>query len=582
MKSTDNNEHSSNGGSDEFLNYPLDGITALPPLSDIAPLLETGLSAIPEHSLDPDSTIPLPSNRNLDRAIPSMLSSSPPHSIEIREVCSRRIIHDESRCKTYQTRTEANDDGALLLPDPIPDPIAASFEHRGKEGKWEEVDDIEANIPPEMIVASYELSDDAAKKPELIDDNNGGRVNNDGVSDNDAPLPPDAIAAYSEAQGVEEEKWEEVDDIEAPVPLEMIVASYELSDDAAKKPELIDDNNGGYVNNDGVSDNDAPLPPDAIAAYSEAQGVEEEKWEEVDDIEAPVPPEMIVASYELSDDAAKKPELIDDNNGGYVNNDGVSDNDAPLPPDAIAASFEKQEVEEEKWEEVDDIEAPVPPEMIVASFESSAESDAKNALEMNRDSDIVCVPLEQTDPEKVLNVALNETFESGGVMPSTNTDYSVAEIMRNNEAGRVFTSSSITPPDRRCDELILPVSGQDNVGFIVDPNPDVMLHLQPNIDPSYQPLPLLEGTLVRDLSEAPIYDAFPINSTQDNHSGGLFMRARKYKMIIIGWVLLATTGFIAAVVMAIHRNAIQPIESNTSSDTTMTSTTSTIALVSEY
>jgi hypothetical protein len=507
MKSTDDNEHSSNGGGDEFLNYPLDGITTLPPLSDIAPLLETGLSAIPEHSLDPDSTIPLPSNRNLDRAIPSMLSSSPPHLIEIREVCSRRINHDESRCKTYQTRSEANDDGALLLPDPI----AASFEQRGNEEKWDEVADIEAPIPPEMIVASYEVSDDAEKKTELIDDNSGGTVNNDEVGDDDAPLPLDVIAAHSEAQGVEEEKWEEVDDNEAPIP-----------------------------------------------------------------------PEMIVASYEVSDDAEKKPELIDDNNGGKVNNDGVSGNDAPLPPGAVAASFEKHEVEEEKWEEVDDIEAPVPPEMIVASYESNAESDAKKALEMNRDNDFVCVLLEQTDPEEVLNGARDEIFESGTVMPSTNTAHSFPEIMRNNEAGRMFDSSSITPADRRCDELNLLVRGQDDVGFTVDPNSDLMLHLQPNIDPSYRSLPLIEGTLVRDLPDAPIYDAFPINPIQCSDSGGWFMRARKYKMIIIGWVLLATAGIIAAVVMAIPPNANEPTESNTPSDTTMISTTSTIAPVSEY
>ena len=74
----------------------------------------------------------------------------------------------------------------------------------------------------------------------------------------------------------EDEKQEEGEDDEAPLPPEMVAAAFEEA-----KPELIND------------DEHSPVPPGQIAASFEGHGYEEEKREEIDDEEAPRPPEMI-------------------------------------------------------------------------------------------------------------------------------------------------------------------------------------------------------------------------------------------------------------------------------------------------
>ena len=187
--------------------------------------------------------------------------------------------------------------------------------------KWEEDEDGYAPLPPEIIAASFE-----AVKPELI-------------NEDDASVHNDQIAVTFEAQDDEEEKWEEDEDGDTPLLPEIIAASFE-----AVKPDLI-------------NEDDASVHDDQIAATFEAQDNKEEIWEEDEDRDAPLPPEMIAGLFEASDN-------------GLINEDN-----APAPPDMIAGACEGYDNEEEKWEEDEEGDAPLPPEMIAGLFEAS--DDAK-------------------------------------------------------------------------------------------------------------------------------------------------------------------------------------------------------------
>jgi hypothetical protein len=108
-----------------------------------------------------------------------------------------------------------------------------------------------------------------------------------------------------------------------------------------------------------------------------------------------------------------------------------------------------------------------------------------------------------------------------------------------------------------------------------------MLGPRPSIDPSHQSLPVLEGTLVQDVPDGPVYLAFPMNTNQDIDSHRWLMRTRKYRVLIFGWVLLATAAIIAvAVVVSDNRN--ERSGSNDLSDPITTSTTSTTTVITMY
>jgi len=268
---------------------------------------------------------------------------------------------------------EDNDDASIP-----PEQIAAPFEGLvNEEEKQEEVEDDYAPLPPETIAASFKAAD-----LELIEDSNDASVPPEQVAapcegfgdeeeeteDDYAPLPPETIAASFEVEKPEliehnddvlvrpeqiaapfeglvneEEKQEEVEDDYAPLPPEMIAASFDVAD-----LELIEDSN------------DASVPPEQVAARCEGLGDEEEEQEETEDAYAPLPPETIAASFEV-----EKPEVIKDND------------DASIPPEQIAAPF----YEEEKQEEVEDDWAPAPPETIAASYEMDGDANQKGMNE---------------------------------------------------------------------------------------------------------------------------------------------------------------------------------------------------------
>ena len=133
------------------------------------------------------------------------------------------------------------------------------------------------------------------------------------------------LRSWDDRPGGEDERVEEDEDDYAPLPPEMIAASFEEA-----KPKLIEDNV------------DASVPPSQIAF--EGHGDEEERMEEAEDDYAPLPLEMIAASLEEA-----KPKLIEDNV------------DASAPPKQIALSLKGHGDEEEKVEEDEDEYAPIPP-----------------------------------------------------------------------------------------------------------------------------------------------------------------------------------------------------------------------------
>ena len=301
-----------------------------------------------------------------------------------------------------------------------------------------------------------------------------------------------------------------------------------------------------------IEDNvDASIPPEQVAAPCEGLGDEEEEQEETEDDYAPLPPETIAASFELA-----KPEVIKHND------------DVLVPPGQIAAPF----YEEEKQEEVEGDWAPAPPETIAASYEMDGDANPKG---MNEPEVIDGYNGNNINRMQDITSLLNEART---IMPE-NGSGSLPEIVDSNETpiSRMLLTSS-TSNDQASHSSMYPTPQRgvnlrsiDHVGMTIYPASQSMSESRPSFDPSHQSLPLLEATLVQDVPEEPVYDAIPINATQDKYAHGWSMRARKYRYIISGLVLSAAASIIAVVVVASSKER----ESNLLTDTVLTSTTST-------
>ena len=105
----------------------------------------------------------------------------------------------------------------------------------------------------------------------------------------------------------------------------------------------------------------------------------------------------------------------------------------------------------------------------------------------------------------------------------------------------------MTPTPQRGLNTNLP----DHVRMTIYPTPQLTSGSRPSFDSSHQSLPLLEATLVQDVPEEPVYDAIPIDATQDNYAHGWSSRARKYRYIILGLLSITMTAIIAVVVVAV-------------------------------
>ena len=179
--------------------------------------------------------------------------------------------------------------------------------------------------------------------------------------------------------------------------------------------------------------------------------------EEIEDNEAPRPPEMIAASFEgtkgeIIEDGIQQPTLsLNSSNHEWGSNfspifvplEEIEDNEAPRPPEMIAASFEgtKGEIIEDgiqqptlslnssnyAWgsnfslifvplEEIEDNEAPRPPEMIAASFEGTRG-------EIIEDLDTASFPEEQMQACSSSITATHQRFDNPSLPVGAGQDH---------------------------------------------------------------------------------------------------------------------------------------------------------------
>jgi hypothetical protein len=339
--------------------------------------------------------------------------------------------------------------------------------------------------------------------------------------------------------GHEEEKTEEGEDDEAPRPPEMVAAAFEEA-----KPELIDDD--GY----------APAPPGQIAASVEGHDDGDEEREEGEEDEAPpLPPDMVAASFEAGyghEEEKREEEGEDD--------------EAPLPPDFIASSFEGHGCEEEeKREEGEDVEAPRPPSMIAASWEEIDAADNKAtkkppvSIEDGVDPQ---VPGERNDGTPVTTGNRERHFDPSS---SSNQPPSTASSVQ-------VDAPSITPTPQRGDERSLGLAANDHghVGMTIRTTEESMSPPRPNFERSHQSLPLLEATLVQDVPEEPVYEAFPMPAPEVNDAHGWSRISLKLRVVILGSVLVAMAAIIAVVMIIVgspKEPSSPPITPSTNSTT---------------
>jgi len=304
--------------------------------------------------------------------------------------------------------------------------------------------------------------------------------------------------------------------------------------------------------------------------------------------EAPLPPETIAASFE---DDAKKSALIDEYNGATDREAELprwetDDDEAPPPPETMAAAFEKQRDEEENQEGNDDDDAPCPPELMAASYEAMdrlIHDIMKNTADLNEDNTNRPVPEGQIASLHEAGESISTMQEidhldedSEGIINSTLFSYQRHSI--NVEDG-LFP---VTPSHQGGNDAILAGSSQGHAEIQRLTTEVTMTHPQPNFDPYYQSLPLLEATLVQDLpsepvyiyvntnsrEDEPVYDAFPLSDTQNDDVHG-WSRKNK-RAIILGSILVAIAAIITVLVVTVDRQKKQsslPITTSTTSTT---------------
>jgi hypothetical protein len=356
------------------------------------------------------------------------------------------------------------------------------------------------------------------------------------IEDNDdASAPPRKIASPFEGHGDEDDEPDEAEDEDcAPLPPEMIAASFETA-----KPKLIEDNG------------DVSASPDQIASPFEGHCDEEEKVEETEDDCAPPPPEMIAASFE-----AAKPQLIDDND------------DTSAPPGKIASPFERHGNEEEKAEEAEDEDcAPLPPEMIAASYEAAK----PKWIEDNDDASIPPQQIaasfgghseeDKTQNEVIDELKMNPAYPNNiqdsldsiyerGTLQLNFSSISSQKVVDNEKKTTVLDPSSISPKTQKDYDLSLPAIVEGLVETGIYPTPKVTTRPHLSTYENSQSAPLLEATLVEDKPKEIVYDAIRIDPTQNDHAHGWSKKFQKYRFIILTLLSVTATAIIAVAVVA--------------------------------
>jgi hypothetical protein len=251
--------------------------------------------------------------------------------------------------------------------------------------------------------------------------------------------------------------------------------------------------------------------------------------------ESPLPPETIAVSFEVD---ADKPELIGNYNGAPGREEDLPHgeteiDEAPPPPEIMAVAFEKQLDEEEKREECDDDEAPRPPELIASSYEvtDSVHREVKTNIPESIDDTIHKVPegritsIHESEESISIMQHIGHLDESNNdATPATINDREVLSYLSLLSDQRRNTNVEdvtllITSTSHGGNDASLPASSQ---GHVETPSLTQELMSPPRlyVDPYNQSLPLLEATLVQDVPDEPVYEAFPLSETQNNGEPG--------------------------------------------------------------
>jgi hypothetical protein len=216
----------------------------------------------------------------------------------------------------------------------------------------------------------------------------------------------------------------------------------------------------------------------------------------------------------------------------------------------VAASFEKNDDEEEKLEDIEDEYAPVPSEMMAALYELN--EVVKNPAMI--EDDVGCTINSAQDA--TTSISASRTFLAGigtESLPDVETpaDSYSQEMPSTSNLQPSFTSNEQVALSGRGDDPSMPNNDHGQVEVAIIPNPELMQGSQLDIYSNNQSLPLLEGTLVPDLSEEPVYDAFPIYPNHNNGRHVWSMRAPIFRAIIVGWLLLAVPAIVTSLYLVL-------------------------------
>jgi len=182
--------------------------------------------------------------------------------------------------------------------------------------------------------------------------------------------------------------------------------------------------------------------------------------------------------------------------------------------------------------------------MIAASWEEIDAADDKATKEPPvsiEDGVDPQVPGERNDGAPVTTANRERLFDPSSSSNQTPSTASSVQVV----------APSMTPTPQREGERSLGLAANDHghVGMTTRTPEESMSLPRPNFDRSHQSLPLLEATLVHDVPEEPVYDAFPMPAPEVNGAHGWSRISLKLRVIFIGSVLVAVAAIIAVVVV---------------------------------
>jgi hypothetical protein len=262
---------------------------------------------------------------------------------------------------------------------------------------------------------------------------------------------------------------------------------------------------------------------------------------------APLQLETIAASFEV--DEEMKPQLTGVHIGAQIPGE---QNDVLL--------FQWNGNEEEGWEDAeDDDEAPPPPEMIAASHEQlDGKFDGEKA---------------KSPPESIEDGNERGIINNGAHVSMGNPVPSAPAIL---QSGPISIGTRTLQNDDRQGS---PRSDRQDLYLEITtpPTPEQMPPSRPSFHRANQSLPILEATCVDD---EVVYEAFPLGDTQDqNNARGWAKTPQKYRVIIIGLILVATVAITAVVVVVVRNQRLTAATSLTITASPLESPTVNLTMI---